>query len=211
MRDAYFTDITADEKKVVNLHGRSSSVNISGVHFTNFTVQGKAVSSRTDTDASWNINSYVSNLTFATAPSSPPPSSAPPSSPLPSSAPPSSPPSSSAPPSSEPPPPAGGCEVGYTMNTWNNGFTAAVHVTNRGTSAINGWTLVFTLPTGQTITGGWNATYTGSTGQISARNVSYNATLPAGGSTDLGFQATHTGNTGAPESFALNGVTCTVS
>ncbi|MFF5122462.1 cellulose binding domain-containing protein [Dactylosporangium aurantiacum] len=206
IRDAYFTNVSSDVNKVVNLHGKSSTVNINGVHFTNFTVQGKPVTSRTDADATWNINSYVSNITFATAPTSQPPSSPPPS-----SQPPSSPPPSSAPPSSEPPVPAGGCAVGYTMNAWNDGFTAAIHITNGGTAPVNGWALTFTLPSGQTITSGWNATYSGSTGQISARNVTYNATLPAGGSTDIGFQATHTGNTGTPSSFALNGVTCTVS
>jgi hypothetical protein len=41
-----------------------SPVNINGVHFKNLTVQGKAVTSQTDTDASWSINSYVSNITF---------------------------------------------------------------------------------------------------------------------------------------------------
>ena len=47
-RDAYFTDIASDVKKVVNLHGKSSTVNINGVHFSNFTVQGNPVTSRTD-------------------------------------------------------------------------------------------------------------------------------------------------------------------
>jgi len=35
-----------------------------GVHFKNLTVQGKAVTSQTDSDASWDINAYVSNITF---------------------------------------------------------------------------------------------------------------------------------------------------
>jgi hypothetical protein len=65
IRDAYFTNVTSDDKKVINLHGRSSSVNINGVHFSNLTVQGKPVTSRTDPDASWNINAYVSNITFS--------------------------------------------------------------------------------------------------------------------------------------------------
>jgi hypothetical protein len=39
-------------------------VNISGVHFSNFTVQGHPITSQTDTDASWSINSFVSNITF---------------------------------------------------------------------------------------------------------------------------------------------------
>ena len=97
------------------------------------------------------------------------------------------------------------------MSSWSDGFTSSIHITNRGASAINGWTLAFTLPSGQTITSGWNATYTGSSGAIMARNVSYNATLAPGGSTDIGFQATHTGNTGKPDAFTLNGVACAIS
>ncbi|MGV9981575.1 cellulose binding domain-containing protein [Micromonospora wenchangensis] len=213
IRNAYFTNVSSDVKKVVNLHGRSSTVNISGVHFTNFTVQGRPVTSQTDADASWNINSYVSNITFATTPpTTPPPTTPPPTTPPPTTPPPTTPPPTTPPPTTTPPPgQSGDCAVGYTMNSWNDGFTASIRITNRGTSAINGWTLAFTLPTGQTLTNGWNATYTGTSGQVSARNVSYNGTLAAGESTDIGFQATHTGNTGRPASFTLNGVNCAVS
>ncbi|WP_047893781.1 PHB depolymerase family esterase [Micromonospora sp. RV43] len=109
------------------------------------------------------------------------------------------------------PPPSGACRVGYVVNAWNNGLTAAVTITNTSTTAIDGWNLAFTLPGGQTITGGWNATYSPSSGAVTARNVSYNASIPSGGSVDIGFQATHTGNTGRPASFALNGSTCTTA
>lgn len=64
IRNAYFTNVASDVKKTINLHGRTSSVNISGVHFNNFTVQGSPITSRTDSDATWDINSYVSNITF---------------------------------------------------------------------------------------------------------------------------------------------------
>ncbi len=64
VKDTYFTNVSSDTKKTVSLHGKSSSVNISGVHFKGFTVQGKAVTSQTDSDASWSINSYVSGITF---------------------------------------------------------------------------------------------------------------------------------------------------
>ncbi|MFI6456392.1 cellulose binding domain-containing protein [Streptosporangium amethystogenes] len=104
-----------------------------------------------------------------------------------------------------------GPRVAYTMNSWNNGFTANISITNTGTSTINGWTLVFTLPSGQSITSGWNATYTPSSGQVSARNVSHNATLAPGATIDIGFQATHTGNTAEPTAFTLNGIPCTVA
>ena len=95
------------------------------------------------------------------------------------------------------------------MNTWNTGFTTAVTVSNTGSSPINDWSLAFTLPSGQTVTSAWNATVSPASGQVTARNVSYNATIAAGASTGFGFQATHTGNTGKPASFTLNSATCT--
>ncbi len=64
VKDTYFTNVSSAVKQTINLHGKSSSLNINGVHFENLTVQGKAVTSQTDSDASWNINSYVSNITF---------------------------------------------------------------------------------------------------------------------------------------------------
>ncbi|MEU8179098.1 cellulose binding domain-containing protein [Microbispora hainanensis] len=113
------------------------------------------------------------------------------------------------------PSPSGGTGTGprvtYTMNAWNNGFTAAISITNTGTSTINGWTLSFTLPSGQAITSGWNATYSPSSGQVNAQNVSYNGTIAPGATVDIGFQATHTGNTASPAAFTLNGVPCVVA
>ena len=64
IREVFFTTVASDVKQLVNLHGLSSTVNISGVHFSNFTVQGHPITSQTDTDASWSINSFVSNITF---------------------------------------------------------------------------------------------------------------------------------------------------
>ncbi|ADL46225.1 cellulose binding domain-containing protein [Micromonospora aurantiaca (nom. illeg.)] len=107
------------------------------------------------------------------------------------------------------PPPSGvACKVTATVNAWNTGLTEDLTLTNTGGSAINGWSLVFTLPGGQTITSGWNATYSPGSGQVTARNVSYNSTIAAGASVSLGFQANHTGNTAAPAAFTLNGVAC---
>ena len=127
----------------------------------------------------------------------------------PTSAPPTSVPPTSAPPTSAPP--VGACRVTYVVNAWNTGLTASVTIANTGTSTINGWSLVFTLPSGQTITSGWNATYSPTSGQVTARSVSYNGNLPPGGSTSIGFQANHTGNTDRPGSFTLNGAACTIA
>ncbi|WP_433512087.1 extracellular catalytic domain type 1 short-chain-length polyhydroxyalkanoate depolymerase [Nonomuraea sp. CA-143628] len=109
------------------------------------------------------------------------------------------------------PTPGGPCGVTYTMNSWNTGFTASVTITNTSSSPINTWALTFTLPGGQTVTSAWNATVSPSSGQVTARNVSYNATIAPGASTNFGFQATHTGNTGKPTSFTLGGTTCSLS
>ena len=64
VKNVSFTNVSSDVKQLINIHGLNSTVNVNGVHFTGLTVQGKAVTSQTDTDASWNINQYVSNITF---------------------------------------------------------------------------------------------------------------------------------------------------
>ncbi|MEW2377984.1 PHB depolymerase family esterase [Micromonospora sp. NPDC047812] len=138
-------------------------------------------------------------------PTTAPPTTAPPTTPPPTTAPPTTPPPST------PPPSPGACRVGYTVNAWNAGLTASVTVTNTGTATVNGWSLAFTLPAGQSITGGWNATYAPTSGAVTARNVSYNATIAPGASVSVGFQATHTGDAGRPSSFTLNGATCTIA
>jgi poly(hydroxyalkanoate) depolymerase family esterase len=104
-----------------------------------------------------------------------------------------------------------GCRVTYTVNPWNTGLTANVTIANTGTATISGWALVFTLPSGQAITSGWNATYQPLSGAVTATNMSYNGTIPPGGSQSIGFNASHTGNTGRPASFTLNGTACQVA
>ncbi|WP_327043109.1 PHB depolymerase family esterase [Micromonospora ureilytica] len=135
-----------------------------------------------------------------TNPTTPPPTTPPPTTPPPTT-----------PPPTTPPPASGACRVTVEVNAWNTGLTENITVTNTGTSAVNGWSVVFTLPGGQTITSGWNATYSPSSGQVTARNVGYNGAIPANGSVSFGFQATHTGNNARPSSFTLNGASCTVT
>jgi endo-1,4-beta-xylanase len=119
-------------------------------------------------------------------------------------------PPTSPPPSSPPPttPGGGACHVTNAVSPWNTGLTDNITITNTGTTPINGWSLKFALPSGQTITSGWNATYSPNSGQVTATNVGYNAAIPAGGSTTIGFQANHTGNSAAPAGFTLNGNAC---
>ncbi|MGC4879094.1 PHB depolymerase family esterase [Micromonospora sp. DT43] len=110
-----------------------------------------------------------------------------------------------------PPPGSGACRVSAAVNAWNTGLTENLTITNTGSGAVNGWSLVFTLPGGQSITSGWNASYSPASGQVTARNVAYNAGIGPNGSVTIGFQATHTGDTARPGSFTLNGAACTIA
>jgi hypothetical protein len=114
-------------------------------------------------------------------------------------------------PTTPPTTPPGGtaaCRVTYGTNVWNSGFTANVTVANTGSSAINGWALAFTLPSGQAVTSSWNTALTGSSGAVTARNVGYNGNLAPGTSASFGFQGTYSGTFSNPPSFTLNGSTC---
>lgn len=107
-----------------------------------------------------------------------------------------------------PGPAPGPCSVGAKVTAWNNGLVESLTITNTGSAPVNGWSLAFTLPAGQTITSGWNATYSPATGQVTARNTGHNAAIAPGGAVEIGFQGTHTGNTAAASAFALNGTPC---
>jgi cellulase/cellobiase CelA1 len=109
------------------------------------------------------------------------------------------------------PPTSGTCRVSVTVDAWNNGLVANLTVTNTGTTAINGWSLVFTLAGGQNIINGWNASYSPTSGQVTARNLAYNGTIGVNASVSIGFQATHTGNAARPTSYVLNGSACTLA
>jgi cellulase/cellobiase CelA1 len=100
------------------------------------------------------------------------------------------------------------CKVTVTPQTWSGGYTADVTVTNTGSTAVNGWKVGFTLPSGQSITSAWNATVSPSSGAVTAANLSYNAQIPAGGTQSFGFQGTYSGSYAAPAGFSLNGASC---
>ncbi len=147
----------------------------------------------------WTTPTLTDGTPSSTPPSSVRPSSNPPSSPPPSSRPPSSPPPSSRPPSS--PPPAGSCGATYrTVNSWPGGFQGEVTVT-AGAAALNGWTVTWTLGSGQTITQLWSGTLTTSGSTATVRSLSWNGSLAAGTSTTFGFTAN-----GSPSTPTL---TCT--
>jgi endoglucanase len=143
------------------------------------------------------------------APTTAPPTTAPPTTAPPTTVPPTTVPPTTVPPTTPPPtnPPATACRVVYTANTWSNGFTADVRLTNNG-AAVTAWTLTFTVGGTTTLTNGWNGTWSQSGTTLTARNVDWNGNLPSGGTVTTGFQASFTGSNPPPAAFALNGTSC---
>lgn len=117
-------------------------------------------------------------------------------------------------PSPTPPPISGtACSVHYAItNQWSGGFGASFTITNTGTTAINGWSLQFSFPNGQTITQLWNGNYTQSGGNVTITNLSYNGSLSPGGTvgSEPGFNGSWSGTNTVPAAFTLNGTACSV-
>ncbi|MFF3601356.1 cellulose binding domain-containing protein [Kitasatospora indigofera] len=105
----------------------------------------------------------------------------------------------------------GTCSVHYGLSDWGTSFNGDVTVKNTGSTAVNGWQLVFSFPGGQSVSQMWNARYAQSGRQVTATNpADYNTTIAAGSSVNFGFSgASVAGTNGVPQSFTLNGTTCT--
>jgi endoglucanase len=104
-----------------------------------------------------------------------------------------------------------GCRVTYAAGSqWPGGFTANVGITNLG-DPINGWSLVWSFPSGQQVTQAWNANVTSSGATVTATNAGYNGAIGTNATVSFGFNGSWSGSNTAPTSFALNGVACTGS
>ena len=95
------------------------------------------------------------------------------------------------------------CSYAVT-NDWGSGLTAAITITNNGTSAINGWSVNWTYSANR-ITNLWNATLTG-TNPYNAASLSWNAGIAVGQSVSFGFQVDKNG--GSAEVPQVTGSVC---
>jgi Cellulose binding domain len=100
-------------------------------------------------------------------------------------------------------------EASYQAGTnWGTGYSGQYTITNGGGTAVTGWTLSFTLPTGTTLTSLWNGTYTDTAGQVTVTNDSWDATLAPGGTATVGFETQSSGTAGQPTDCTINGASC---
>ncbi|WP_241562093.1 endo-1,4-beta-xylanase [Streptomyces hoynatensis] len=102
-----------------------------------------------------------------------------------------------------------GCVGTYTVTShWNAGSVVEVRV--QTSQALSGWTVTFSLPSGETVVGGWNAQLSQSGTTVTAGNASYNGTVAAGGTLSFGFQTSGGAVYSAPQ-LSLNGSACSGS
>jgi Cellulose binding domain len=93
------------------------------------------------------------------------------------------------------------------IQSWNGGYQAEYTITNRGTAAVTGWTVVVTF------SGGVNPNYwdadavTGTDNRITFTAKSYNATVPAGGSVTFGMVVSGS-PPATPVACTVNGRAC---
>ncbi|MFF5295352.1 cellulose binding domain-containing protein [Paractinoplanes globisporus] len=88
---------------------------------------------------------------------------------------------------------------------WGTGYQAKYTITNGTGATVNGWQLVFGLPSTAKLGSFWDATVTTSGGVSTAKNPSWATTIPAGGTAEFGFVVA---GSGAPTSCTINGASC---
>jgi len=91
--------------------------------------------------------------------------------------------------------------VYVVTNSWGSGYQGAIRITNKGTSAINGWTATWQYSGANRLSGSWNANITGAN-PYSATNVSWNGNLISGQTVEFGIQGNTNG--GAAETPAVS-------
>ena len=96
------------------------------------------------------------------------------------------------------------CQYQIT-NQWNNGFTAAIKITNSGASPINGWSVNWQYSGDNRISNSWNANVSGSN-PYSATHLNWNGSIQPNQTVEFGFQGTK--GAANAEIPVINGAPC---
>lgn len=103
-----------------------------------------------------------------------------------------------------PDPVSAGCSATYTAKTWPDGFQGHIVLT-AGPEGLQAWTVTWTLPHGQQVTGAWGVMLGTRGDSVTGENTSWNGAVAPGQSITLGVQGTAKGDAGA----VVPTVTCT--
>ncbi|WP_329132226.1 cellulose binding domain-containing protein [Streptomyces sp. NBC_01476] len=94
---------------------------------------------------------------------------------------------------------------------WSTGYTGQYDISNSNSTALNGWTLTFDLPSGTTISSLWNGDFTVSGQTVTVTPAGWDRTIAPGGTAQIGF-VTHASSKAAdPVNCLINNVKCSVS
>lgn len=109
-------------------------------------------------------------------------------------------------------PAAGPCDITYIAYQGGSQFTVSIAIGNSGEHHIDGWTLRFTAPAGQTVlpatAHGVHLTQAGQ--EVTGTNLSYNATLSPGDQLRVGFDVSGPDYRVEPAGFRINGYLCSI-
>ncbi|HEY7592272.1 MAG TPA: cellulose binding domain-containing protein [Actinophytocola sp.] len=93
------------------------------------------------------------------------------------------------------------------VSDWGTGFEGKVTVANASSTALNGWTVEFDMPSGFAVGTFWDAQHTASGQHHTFRNPSWAPALAAGASTTFGFNGSP-GNFPGIQNCRFNGDPC---
>jgi len=108
--------------------------------------------------------------------------------------------------------PPASCAVAYRVtDEWSGGFESAVTVINTGAASINGWSLIWTFPNGQTALQVWDGVASSEGSTVTVSSTPDNAPLPPAATAVFGFTGAAGSRNAPPDQFTLNGVHCSVA
>lgn len=99
------------------------------------------------------------------------------------------------------------CQYQIT-NQWNNGFTAAIKITNNTSTPITGWTINWRYASDNRVSNSWNANVSGAN-PYTASHLSWNGNIQSNQTVEFGFQGTK--GTAAAEIPVISGAPCGTS
>ncbi|ASU85277.1 glycoside hydrolase [Nocardiopsis gilva YIM 90087] len=102
-----------------------------------------------------------------------------------------------------------GVTVIYTEGSrWDTGYSGQFTIDNQSSTALDDWTIRFTLPSGASVSSLWNATMEQSGSDYTLTPPSWGASVPAGGTYQIGFNGSFSGGDTDPVGCTLNDAPC---
>ena len=90
-------------------------------------------------------------------------------------------------------------------SSWDGGYVGQYTISNHTSAPMSGWTVVFTLPAGSSVSSLWNGTETAGGQTYTVKADDWDATIAVGGSVSFGFQVN---GSGRPGGCTVNGAAC---